>query len=164
MASGDLLAALSPRDYEPPATLYALLGVRNQHPTLVFDSATQWTAVWTVPRMPTNYAGGNLVVAVLWSAVPTTGNVGWGATFERMLAGTLDIDADNWATEQIITATTVSGTSGVELLTSVTCTAGAAGTSSVAAGDAFRLRLRRDVATDTAAGNAEVLAVSVKEA
>lgn len=164
MASGDLLASFSPQSYEPPATLYALLSVRNQHPVLVFDSATQWTAIWTWPRMPTNYAGGNLVVAVLWSAVPTTGNVGFGVTFERILAGTLDIDADNWATEQIITATTVSATSGVTLLTTVTCTAGAAGTSSVAAGDAFRLRLRRDVATDTAAGNAEVVAVSVKEA
>lgn len=164
MASGDLLAAFSPLNYEPPASLYALLSVRNQHPTLVFDSATQWTAVWTCPRMPTNYAGGNLVVAVLWSAVPTTGNVGFGSTFERVLAGTLDIDADNWATEQIITATTVSGTSGISLLTTVTHTAGATGTSSVAAGDAFRLRIRRDVATDTAAGNAEVLAVSVKEA
>lgn len=165
MASGDLLAAFSPLGYEPPATVYALLGVRNQHPTLAFDTTTQWTAIWTCPRMPTNYAGGNLVVSVLWSAATaTTGTIGWGVTFERILAGTLDIDADNWATEQIVTAATVPGTSGVATLTSVTCTAGSTGTSSVSAGDAFRLRVRRDVANDTAAGNAELLAVSIKEA
>jgi hypothetical protein len=52
----------------------------------------------------------------------------------------------------------------VLLVQSVTCTAGAAGTDSVAAGNKFRLRVRRDVANDTAAGDAEIHAVVVREA
>lgn len=163
MASGDTLAGLDPQSYEPTATNYATLNVRNLHPILEFDSATQETAIWT-RVMPRNYAGGNITVNVTWAAVPTTGNVGWGVTIERVQAGTLDIDADSFATEQIVTATTVSGTSGIPLSTGVTATAGSTGTDSVAAGEVYRLRLRRDVATDTAAGDAQVLAVEIREA
>jgi hypothetical protein len=75
-----------------------------------------------------------------------------------------DIDADGFATAQTITAATVDATSGNATTTSVTCTAGAAGTDSIAAGDLFRLRIRRDVANDTATGDAQILAVIVKEA
>lgn len=163
MASGELLAGLIPQGNEPPATNYATLNVRNQHPILEFDSATQETAIWTT-LMPRNYAGGNITVNVTWVAVPTTGNVGWGVTIERIQAGTLDIDADSFATEQIITATTVSGTSGIPLTTGVTATAGSTGTDSVAAGEWYRLRVRRDVATDTAAGDAQLTGVEVREA
>lgn len=164
MASGDLLAAFTPLGYEPPAAAYAQIGVRNGHPTLDFDTATQETSIWS-GSMPPNYAGGNLVVAVTWcAATAITGTIGWDATFERVDAGTLDIDADSFATAQTITAATVSGTSGITSVTTVTCTAGATGTDSIAAGDPFRLRIRRDVANDTAAGDAQILLVTVKEA
>lgn len=162
MASGDTLAILVPQAYEPTATNYATINVRNQHPILEFDSATQETAIWTI-RMPRHYGGGNVTVDVTWSAVPTTGTVGWDVTFERIDA-TLDIDADSFATAQTVTATTVPGTSGVTITSSVTATAGATGTDSVAAGEVFRLRVRRDVATDTAAGDAQILGVEAREA
>lgn len=164
MASGDLLAAFTPLGYEPPTTNYAQVGSRNSHPTLDFDTTTQETAIWS-GVMPPNYAAGNLVVAVVWcAATATTGTIGWDATFERIDAGTLDIDADSFATAQTITAATVSATSGVTSATTVTCTAGSTGTDSVAAGDPFRLRIRRDVANDTAAGDAQIVLVTVKEA
>lgn len=163
MASGDTLAILMPLSSEAPASNYATINVRNQHPMLEFDSATQETTIWTT-RMPRHYGGGNITVNVTWAAVPTTGTVGWDVTFERIDAGTLDIDADSFATAQTITAATVSGTSGITSTTGVTATAGSTGTDSVAAGEVFRLRLRRDVANDTAAGDAQVLAVEIREA
>lgn len=163
MASGDTLGTFVPQGYEATATNYATFNVRNQHPILEFDTATQETAIWTA-TMPRNYAGGNITVNVTWAAVPTTGNVGWGVTIERIQAGTLDIDADSFATEQIVTATTVNGTSGIPLTTGVTATAGSTGTDSVAAGEPYRLRVRRDVATDTAAGDAQLVSVEVREA
>lgn len=164
MASGNTLAVFMPQAYEPPASNYATLNVRNQHPVLEFDTTTQETAVWS-SRMPAHYAGGNLVVSVLWAAATaTTGTIGWDATLERVDAGTLDIDADSFATAQTITAATVSGTSGVTSTTTVTATAGSTGTDSVAAGDLFRLRIRRDVANDTATGDAQLLAASIAEA
>lgn len=163
MASGNTLAVFLPLAYEPPAANYATVNVRNLHPMLEFDSATQETAIWT-SQMPRHYGGGNITVNVTWAAVPTSGTVGWDVTFERVDAGTLDIDADSFATAQTITAATVSGTSGITSMTSVTATAGSTGTDSVAAGEVFRLRLRRDVANDTAAGDAQVLSVEVREA
>lgn len=163
MASGDTLAALGPLGYEPPSTNYATLGLRNGHPTLDFDSATQETAIWTL-RMPRNYGGGNIVTALTWAAVPTSGNVGWGVTFERLADAGQDIDSDGFATEQIVTAATVDATSGNTKTTSVTAAAGAAGTDSVAAGDLLRVRVRRDVATDTAAGDAQLLGLELREA
>lgn len=163
MASGDTLWVCHPQAYEPPASNYATLNVRNQHPILEFDSATQETAIWT-GIMPMYYAGGNIITRVTWAAVPTTGTVGWDSTLERIDAGTLDIDADSFATAQTITAATVPGTSGVTSTTTVTATAGSTGTDSIAAGEPFRLRVRRDVATDTAAGDAQVLIVELREA
>lgn len=164
MASGDLLCAWSARDWIPAATNYPQFGQRNAHPVLAFDTTTQETCFFE-DLMPPNYAGGNLVVNVLWdAATATTGTIGWGVTFERQDAGGLDVDADSYATEQIITAATVNAASGVRSKTSVTCTAGATGTDSVAAGDWFRLRVRRDVANDTAAGDANLVAVWITEA
>lgn len=164
MASGDTLAVFLPTAYEPPATNFATFNVRNLHPVLEFDTTTQEAAIWT-GRMPQNYKGGNLKVFVRWAAATaTTGTIGWDATFERIDSGTLDTDADSFATAQTITATTVPGSSGVTAETSVECVKGEAGTDNIAAGDLLRLRIRRDVTNDTAAGDAQLLAVEVREA
>lgn len=162
-ASGDTLAAFGPAANQPPATNYAAVTVRNGHLVLAFDTTTQQTAIFA-GVMPRNYAGGGLTVALAWmAATATTGTIGWGVTFERMNAANHDLDADAFATEQIITAATVDATSGKVTVTSIAITAGAAGTDSLAAGDAFRIRIRRDVATDTATGDAHLLSVEIKE-
>jgi hypothetical protein len=164
VASGDVLAIFDARMAVMPTTNYPQFVMRNLHPCLAFDTTTQET-VYFEGYMPANYAGGNLVVICVWdAATATTGTIGWDVTFERQDAGTLDVDADSFATAQTITAATVSGTSGVRSATQVTCTAGSTGTDSVAAGDPFRLRVRRDVANDTAAGDANLVYAVVKEA
>jgi hypothetical protein len=164
MASGDTLAVFTPLSNQPPSSNYASLALRNGHLALEFDTTTQQTAIFA-GRMPRNYAGGNIVVSLDWMAASAvTGTVGWGVSFERDNAANHDLDSDAWGTEQTVTATSVDGTSGKVTTTSVTVTAGAAGTDSVAAGDPFRIRIRRDVANDTAAGNAELLSVELKEA
>lgn len=151
-----------PRDNEPPTTNFATLDTRNSHPVLDFDTTTQEAAIFS-DMMSAGYGGGDITVAVtaaLTSA--TSGTLGWDATFERV--GTAqDIDSDSWATAQTVTATTVPGTSGFLLTLSVSITAGGAGTDSLAAGEAYRLRIRRDVTNDTAAGDAELWAVVVSE-
>jgi hypothetical protein len=164
MASGDTLALFGALDGNPGALTanFATGDVRNGHPCLDFDTTTQET-IFFEGKMPQNYAGGNLVVYVTWmAATATTGTIGWGVTFETFNGQ--DLDSDGFATEQTITAATVNASSGVPSTTSVTCTAGATGTDSVAAGDAFRLRVRRDVANDTATGDAQLIAVEIREA
>jgi hypothetical protein len=163
VASGDVLAVFGPLAASFPSTNYPQYILRNAHPCLAFDTTTQETAYFE-GWLPSSYAGGDLTVTCIWDAASaTSGTIGWGVTFEREDVGTLDVDADSFATEQIITAQTVSGTSGVRGSTSVNCTAGSTGTDSLAAGDPFRLRVRRDVANDTATGDANLILVIVKE-
>lgn len=151
-----------PSGNEPPSTNYATFGTRNLHPTLDFDTTTQESAIWTAV-LPAAYAGGGLTVEVYWAAATaTTGTIGWDVAIERIDASSLDIDADSFATAQTITAATVPATSGQILKSSVAITSGA-NMDSLAAGEAFRVRLRRDVANDTATGDAQMIAMLVRE-
>ena len=162
MASGDTLLAFFPSDNEPPTTNYATFDTRNSHPTLDFDTTTQETAIFTgiVPR---NYAAGGITCYLHWAAsTATSGTIGWDVSFERIGAAQQDIDADGFASAQTVTAATVDGTSGNVTITNVAVTNGA-NMDSIAVGELFRLRIRRDVANDTAAGDAELVGVELKE-
>jgi hypothetical protein len=163
-ASGDTLAVFGPAGNQPPATNYAALFVRNGHLVLAFDTTTQQTAIFS-GIMPRNYTvGANITVYAAWmAATAVTGTIGWGITLERMNAANHDLDADAFATEQTITAATVDATSGKVTVTSVAITFGSTGTDSIAPGDPFRLRVRRDVANDTAAGDAHLISIEIKE-
>jgi hypothetical protein len=163
-ASGDTLAIFMPQENQPPATNYAAMAVRNGQLVLAFDTTTQQVAIFA-GKMPKNYTpgGGITVLVEAAAASATTGTIGWDATFERRSPANHDLDVDSWATPQAITPTTVDAASGKETLTSVAITAGAAGTDSIAPGDGFRLRIRRDVANDSAAGDAHLMSVEVRE-
>lgn len=163
MASGDSLALFPPAANQPPNANYAALFVRNGHLVLAFDTTTQQTAIFQ-GVMPRNYGGGGLTINLAWMAgTAISGTIGWDVTFERLNAANHDLDADAFATAQTVTAATVDGTSGKVTVTSVAVAAGAAGTDSIAAGDAFRVRIRRDVANDNAAGDAHLLSVEIRE-
>lgn len=162
MATGNTLAVFLPMGYEPPSSNYATLDTRNGHPVLDFDTTTQETAIWT-GVLPRHYAGGGITVYIHWAATSaTSGTIGWDVAFERIGNGSQDIDADGFATAQTVTAATVSGTSGNVSITNVAITDGA-NIDSIAVGESFRIRVRRDVANDTASGDAELVAVELKE-
>lgn len=152
----------SPIDNEPPSANYATLDLRNGRPVLDFDTATQEAAIFT-GILPSDYAGGGVTVT-LWCALSTatSGTVGWDVAFERTQVLTDDIDSDSFATAQVVTAVTVPGTSGQVLAMSINISDGA-NMDNLAAGELFRLRVRRDVANDTAAGDAELLRVALVE-
>jgi hypothetical protein len=164
MASGNTIFMWFSQDNEPPTSNGATYDLRNFHPVLDFDTTTQETAVFT-GLMPQHYAGGNIVVYIYYSmSTATSGTVGWDITMERIGDGIQDIDADGWATAKTVTAVTVPGTSGNVDVMTVTLTAGATDTDSVVAGEMFRLRIRRDVANDTATGDAELHCIELREA
>ena len=161
MATGNTLATFFPRDNEPPSATYATFGLRNGHPTLQFDDTTSWAAIFTAV-MPQNYSNTTgITVFVTASAVATSGTMGWLLALERMDTA-MDIDADGYAGNQTVTATTVPGTSGFPLILSLAITKGA-NMDSVVAGDTFRLKVARDVVNDSAVGNTEILSVEIRE-
>jgi hypothetical protein len=162
MASGDTLLEFHPYHNEPPTADYATLGVRNQHPHLAFDATTAEFALFSAV-LPRNYTSGGITVYVHWAAATaTTGTIGWTVEFERIGDGVQDLDSDGFASAQTITAATVPGTSGLVDITNVAISDGA-NIDSVAVGEYFRIRIKRDVANDTATGDAQLYAVELKE-
>jgi len=162
MATGDTLVVFTPQHGEPPASNFATLDTRNEHPVLDFDAATNESAVFS-GVMPRHYGGGGVTVYLHYAmSAATAGDVDWDAAFERIGDQQQDIDSDGFAAVQSVDNTTVPGTLGLVDVVSIPFTAGAQ-MDSVAAGEGFRLKVTRDAAADTAGGDAELLFVEIKE-
>lgn len=165
MASGDTLLILGPLGNEPPTSVPATLDLRNLHPVLDFDGAADEEAVWTAV-LPRHYAGGGLTVTGFWAFTSaTSGSLRMQAAIERIDASSLDIDADSFASFQSAGGS-APGTSGQVIAVAVALTSGA-NMDSLAAGEAFRLKIRRDAdgtsGTDDITTDAELLVVEIKE-
>ena len=162
MASGDTLLIFTPLHNEPPAANYATLDTRNQHPCLDFDAAAAESAVFSA-IMPRNYAGGGVTVYLHYAMTSAEADtVDWDVAFERIGDQQLDIDGDSFAAVQSIDNTTVPGTTGLVDIVNAPFANGAE-MDSVAVGELFRLKVTRDATNDDAAGDAELLAVEIKE-
>jgi len=162
MASGDTLLEFLPFNNEPPAANYATLDTRNYHPCLDFDATTNEYAVFSAV-MPRNYAGGGLTVYLHYAMSSAEADtIDWDAAFERIGDEVLDIDGDSFAAVQSVDDTTVPGTSGLVDIVNIGFANGAE-MDSIAVGEMFRIKINRDAASDDAAGDAELLAVEIKE-
>lgn len=162
MASGDTLLQFSPLQNEPPTSNYATFDLRNSHILLDFDDTVQEAAVFSA-ILPRHYSGGGITVYIHWAATSaTSGTGGWDVAFERIGDEQQDIDSDGFATAQTVTAVNVPATSGNVNISSVAVSDGS-NMDSIAVGETFRLRIRRDVANDTATGDLELLGIELKE-
>ena len=163
MAAGDTLLIWTPLANEPPAANFATLDTRNSHPVLDFDTTTGGSAVFR-GVMPRHYAGTTGVTVYVHYAMTsaTSGTCGWLLAFERVSDSQQDIDSDGFASNQTLTAVTVPGTSGHVDISNVAITNGA-NMDSVAVGEGFRLKITRDVANDSATGDAELWIIEMKE-
>jgi hypothetical protein len=150
-------AVFTPMNSNPPATNYATLDTRNSIAVLDFDDTTEEGAFWVGVIPEGASLGSGLKVSITWMATTaTTGNVRWGAKFERM---NTDTDSDSFDTAyEDHTAT--SGTSGTPVKTTLTC----ANIDGITAQDVYRLWVYRDATdgtNDTVSGDAELIAVEV---
>jgi len=162
MASSDTLLILTPHSFIKPSSNGAAYSSRNAHPVLAYDDTTNENAIASC-LMPQHYAGGGVTVYLHYSmASATTNTVDWDVAFERIGDQQLDIDADSFASAQSVDDTTVPGTSGFVDVVSVAFTDGAQ-MDSVAAGEAFRIKVTRDAAADDATGDAELHRVEIRE-
>lgn len=156
------LHVFSATDNHPPASSYATLDTRNSHPVLDFDAAADESAIFAAVLSRT-YTGLGLTVILHWTATSaTSGTCRWAVSFERC---NTDIDADSFATANTA-GTTTNGTSGIINTTSINFANGAE-MDSLAVGERFRLKVMRDAdgtsGTDDMAGDAELLAVEIRE-
>lgn len=170
--SGDVLSATAtgggtntilkffPRDAEFPATNFATVDTRNNHPCLDFDNTTVETVFFTdfIPQGASFAASGTALAFVLESTATsaTSGNIGWSVSLERIVAGGIDIDADAFGTAQSGSAA-VSGTSGIVSEVTIPFTL-AQLPSGLAAGDQIRVRVQRNTSVSgNHTGDAELL-------
>lgn len=163
MASSETLFVGLPFGNEYTGSNYASLGARNGHPTLDFDDTTDETAIWT-GVLPTKYSGNGITILIRANAASaTSGNYIMTAAIERIDTGTLDIDADSFASSGSATVA-CSGTSGINTETSISFASGAA-MDSLAAGETFRLKITRNSSSgsDTVVGDMRVMSVEIRE-
>jgi hypothetical protein len=164
MASGNTLCVFTPYANEPTATVYATLDLRNGHPCLDFDAATNENAVFT-GILPRHYAGGGITVYLHWAASTDTNAAHccfWDAAIERMDDDTLDLDADSFAAAQSLDTGHPNATSGIMTLAAIPFTSGAQ-MDSLAAGEMFRLKITRDAVNDDMTGDGELFGIEIKE-
>ena len=166
MASGDTLAIFGPLDGEPPATNYATLdtitaatGVR---PVLDFDGATDETIIFS-GVMPSNYDGGG-ITCVAWAATSAgnTANVALEMAFEQVAdGGNLAAGGSDFAA--VNTTGAVAGAA-TNILFDLTCTfTDGADMDSVVAGDAYRLKVTRDIGIASNTDDLQLLVIEVRE-
>jgi hypothetical protein len=162
MASGDTLAVLLPQGYEPPSSNYATLDLRNNRPVLDFDDTTDESAVWTF-IMPQHYAGTTGITVHIWYAMSsaTSGDIDWGIQIERTIDG-VTIASDDFAAAQLVQNTTVPGTAGLIDEVTIAFTDGSQ-MDSLVVGEVGRLKIYRDADQDTATGDAELVALEIRE-
>lgn len=132
------------------------LMARNRHLLVAFDAAADETIECSF-RLPADYASGSNVSGTvsMVAASATTGNVRVRLAFERVQAGTLDIDADSFdaAIEQNAAA---AGTAGIPFSASFTIPN--SDLDGAAAGDWMRVQITRvgtDGTNDTMTGDAQ---------
>lgn len=163
MASGDTLLLFSPLNNEPPSSAYATHDLRNGHPVLDFDAATDESALFS-GILPQHYDGGGITIYIHWAGTSaTSGNVVWNTAIERIGEGQQDTDSDSFATAQAVTAA-APGTSGNVDIASIAHTSGAQ-MDSAAVGELFRLKVTRDAdnGSDTMTGDAELFYIEIRE-
>ncbi len=166
MATGDSLISVSAEGGVPPASNFAPLSRRNNHPVALFDAATDESIDFTLV-MPKHYGGGGLTIDLVWAAASaTSGNCVWNVALERHQAESAgsDLDDDGFAPPNAVTDAAPATSAGRLAYATVTFTDGA-DMDSIAAGEAFRMRVTRDAnnASDTMAGDAQLLAAHIKE-
>ena len=165
MAVNDLLcgALLA----SPPASNAAALEFRaggstdnEVYPIWAFDAASA-EKLDLIGAMSPKYTGADFKVRLPWvAASATSGGVRWAAAFRRMDTAE-DVDASLAYSEQAATST-APGTNGFTVYPEITFTQAQA--DSIAAGEWFVLRIRRDVAHagDDMTGDAQLVAHAVQ--
>ena len=157
MASGDMLFFWDSDDDRGAIASASRNG--HLHTPLALTEGMEFAA-----ELPPSYSGLGLTIRVLVAMTSAVANdIKVEAQFERIGFAVQDIDSDGFATAVDSGDLTVPGTSGHVLLVSISLTDGAQ-IDNLAAGEPFRLIITRIAVVGTdAAGDMQVLNVSMRE-
>jgi hypothetical protein len=148
--------------FPSPTGIAAGATQRNNHLVITFDDASD-RAIHFENAITQNYGGSPITVNLFWAAATALlGDVEWFVAWERQnTGGPFDLDVDDFAAELGVVST-APGTSGFLQLASLVFTQAQA--DAVAAGECFRLRIRRDggVGNDNMVGDAQLLRVTLE--
>lgn len=162
MASGNTLLIFSPLSNEPPSLNFATFDSRNQHPCLDFDDTVNEDAVFS-SVMPQHYSGGGVTVYLHFAmSSAIIGNVDWDAAFERIGDQQQDLDVDGFAAPQSSIDNVVPGVSGNVSIIAIPFADGVQ-MDGILAGESFRIKATRIAVNDSAAGDAELVKVEIRE-
>lgn len=153
-------AILLPYAAEFPSSNFPQLTLSNRRPCLAFDTTTSETCYWTV-IVPQGWTSTYSLVITYAMASATSGTVAWDVAVEAITEGdATDTDATtSFDTANNSTTETVPGTAGYIDQTTVALT----NHDSSAAADYLRISVARDVATDSASGDAYILACELRD-
>jgi hypothetical protein len=165
MATGDTLGYFNVLHGEPPASNYATLDTRNVVSVLDFDDTTD-ESIEFGGFMPRHYDGGGVTVTVGWMATSaTSGAISLDVAFKSVTDDADDLDTKAFAAANNANPTTATATGEVDIA-EIAFTDGA-DMDSVAAGEYFRLQVKRDAdgttSTDDMTGDMELVFVEIRE-
>jgi hypothetical protein len=155
-----VLKSWLPTDNQPPSARFAPIDTRGGFPVLEFSETVGMSAIFpAIIPLNINFTGG-MEVSIRWTCaidIDPNFTVGWLVDTQTIDNNSLDTIENNWFFVNTISAVSVPTISGLTKVTSTTF--GYSALSSLSAGDYFRLRVRRDIANDTARGNAELVSI-----
>jgi len=170
MAAGDTLLILTARDGVPTATAAAAHAIfagaatpGEGVPVIAFDSGTDENVDFTCV-MPRHYAGGGITLTLIWASTQTSNACVWNAAFRAVPDDAEDVNTTAHSYDfNAVTATTASA-AGEFAYDTIAFTDGA-DMDSVAAGEMFILRVKRDAdnGSDNLTGDAYLAAIEVRE-
>lgn len=171
MASGDTLITLGALHNSPPATLGATFDFEvgastpvESIPVLDFDdTAVEYADFYCV--MPRNYAGGGVTITFGWLAAATANTAVLSAAFRRIQDDAEDLNTTAHTYDYNDTGALTPGSAAGEVVYDPLTFTNGADMDSVAAGEAFVLRVRRvpTDANDSLVGDLSLLTVELKE-
>lgn len=163
MASGNTLSIFTPLSYEPPSSGMATIGIRSGRHVLNFDDTTDEYAMFT-NVLPQQYGSNGLTAYVHYTTVSATGVgqfVGWKMSFERIGDNILSLDTDSFAYHKVGSGT-VPNTLGLVDVVSISFSDGSE-IDALQAGEFYRIKLGRDTSNDNAPGDAQFIALELRE-
>lgn len=134
-------------------------------PVIALDGGSTDEHVDFFGVMPQDYAGGGVTVVIAFAAAVNSGNIRWGAAFRSIEDDAEDMDTTAHSYDYNEVTDAVPSAIGEMTYAQISFTDGA-DMDSVGAGDGFVLRVRReasDATNDTAAGDAHLFAVEIRE-